>query len=179
MQNINEDYKNYFKKRLAESILSEAMNPGEPSAEMTAGPPWTNPGFWRGLVGAARGAATRWMWQGRRIPGHVIKSVKGSVGYARQGSGILPFDMWLDDFLHFDQATGQWFRRSSSRGWVHIAENGTTTKIPFDPTQGIPPGWIPGIGGIFFLAPSIEGDITSEEIPGSEGVEATAPYRPA
>jgi hypothetical protein len=177
---LNEDYKNYFKQRLAESILSEAMDPGVPEVSE---PAMAGGGILRGLgkvLGIGGKGATRWMWQGRRIPDHVKRSVKNSAGYARQGSGILPFDMWLDDFVHFDRATGQWFRRSDSRGWVHIAEDGTTTKVPFDPSNGVPPGWQFGVGGAFLVTPSDEPEeVESETAPGSEGIEATAPYRVA
>jgi hypothetical protein len=34
MQNLNEDFKNYYKQRLVESILLEVANPAEPSADI-------------------------------------------------------------------------------------------------------------------------------------------------
>ncbi len=175
---LNEDYKNYFKQRLAESILSEAMDPGVPEVSE---PAMAGGGILRGLgkvLGIGGKGATRWMWQGRRIPDYVKRSVIKSKIYHRPT--MFPHQLLLSYLLHFDEVTGQWFRRSDSRGWVHIAEDGTTTKVPFDPTQGVPQGWQFGVGGAFLVTPSAEPDeVESETAPGSEGIEATAPYRVA
>jgi hypothetical protein len=176
---LNEDYKNYFKQRLAESILSEAMDPGVPEVSE---PAMAGGGILRGLgrvLGIGGKAATRWMWQGRRIPDYVKKSLIGSPVY-RNASELIPHELLLRHLLHFDERTRQWFRANSKGGWVHIAEDGTTTKVPFDPPNGVPPGWQFGVGGAFLVTPSDEPEeVESETAPGSEGIEAIAPYRVA
>jgi hypothetical protein len=178
MQYLNEDYKNYFKQRLAESILSEAMDPGVPEVSE---PAMAGGGILRGLgrvLGIGGKGASRWMWQGRRIPDYVKRNVIKSEIYHRPT--MLPHELLLRHLLHFDEATGQWFRRSGKSGWVHIAEDGTKTKVNFDPTNGVPPGWQFGVGGAFLVTPSDEPEeVESETAPGSEGIEATAPYRVA
>jgi hypothetical protein len=190
MQYLNEDYKNYFKKRLAESILSEEVERYEdedPTAEA---------GFLRGILNFHKLRAPRaitkggrnWVWKGNKVPDHVKKSLSNSKYFRdfeksyRSGQSILRFSEWLEHALHYDVGTGQWFRRSHSDGWRHITRDGREIPINFDPTQGIPRGWEYSIpAGLFFeLTPSDEQgtvDGTQGGTPG--GIEAIAPYRQA
>lgn len=189
MQNLNEDFKNYYKQRLVESILVEEVERYEDEAPQEAG-------FWSNIIRLARPSAAKattkggrtWMWKGKEVPDRIRKSVENSGLFKkferryRAGQSLLRFRDWLRDALHYDEATGQWFRRSESDGWRHITEDGREIPIPFDPTQGIPPGWQYSIpAGLFFeLTPqdqqgTVEG--TPDGTPG--GIEAIAPYRQA
>lgn len=197
MQNLNEDFKNYYKERLIESILLEAANPAEPSA---------------GIGGLVK----RWFGLGKKPkkPLSPIKKPKRPPtavdqnfidnDYARKHFNVANLHLLL--YKEIDMGNGiilRFYGSLYSTKWKlvldptkppvrlsprfdpnnpdhvrYVQEHGIGKFVNLDdldliyPRGEIPPALVP-----FLVQPSTEEDVTSEEIPGSEGIEAISPYR--
>jgi len=194
MNEINEEYKNYFKQRMMESLLVEAANPSEPSADIG------------GILGRIFGGGKKPKKplspvnpRPNRPPSGITQNFIDH-GYAMKHFRVA--NLHLLQYKEITTSNGvvlRLFRTGTQGPWKMVYD---PTKPPikinprFDPNNPAHVQYVQehGIGGFInpndwpsgvippallpaLIEPSDEVDVTSEEIPGSEGVEATAPYR--
>lgn len=190
MNEINEEYKNYFKQRMVESLLFEAANPSEPSSDIG--------GILRRIFGGGKKPPKKPLSPVSRPnrPPTAINQNFIDHGYARKYFNVA--NLHLLQFkeiilsngykLHLYGRDGKWklvldpskppirlnprFDPNNPAHVQYVQEHGIGKFVNHDDLGLIPPILAP-----LFAEPSDEVDVTSEEIPGSEGIEAIAPYR--
>ncbi len=157
---MNNNYKNYYKNRLIESIISEVSNPGE--ASTSEQPVADIRGFLRDLLKRFKGATPVAVPAKPKVPAWILRYSKkhrfivGINGNIKWGRVTTPNGTTYD--VVWDPARGRWFFKTPEgdiypvgKDWrppPGFGENGGGQSAPFNPAffpigVGIPAGASP------------------------------------